>query len=328
VTEDVRIGVIGLGFGANHARVLQEIPGVCLAAVADTSRERLAPYHALGVCAYTDLEAMLATERLHAVIVAVPAGLHTEVALAAIGAGCAVLVEKPLAPSYADAKRIVAAARDAGVALMPGHIERFNPAVIELARRVQEGEIGRALQVTARRMSSMRERQHGRPTPPSDVNVVHDSAIHDIDAIRYILGLDVESVYGVGQSGIVTPHEDAITATMRFAGGSLIATLEVNWLSRRRVRDLTVLGERGTFLVDYAAKSLSLYRTPGEPPEEVPVAGPDQLEAELNAFIAAVREGAPLPVTPEDGLAAVAIADAITRSARSGKPVAMAEVWS
>jgi UDP-N-acetylglucosamine 3-dehydrogenase len=289
---------------------------------------------------------MLASARLDAVIVAVPASLHVEVSLDAIAAGCAVLVEKPLAPTYAEALRIVKAALDAGVSLMPGHIERFNPAHVELARRVRAGDIGRVLQLTARRMSAARAGEHGSRLPPSDVNVVHDSAIHDIDAIRYVLGLEVESVYGASQSGLVTPAEDAINATLRFKpsgageahpaleshplrGGNSsptpIASLEVNWLSPRRVRDLSVLGEHGTYVLDYASQSLILYRAPGEPAIEIPVTRHDQLEAELTAFVSAVRDGAPMPVSAEDGLAAVAIADALTKSARTGKIVALPE---
>jgi predicted dehydrogenase len=98
-------------------------------------------------------------------------------------------------------------------------------------------------------------------------------------------------------------------------------SLDVNWLAPRRVRDLTVLGERGMFHLDYAAQSLVLYRPAGGQPEQIAVQGHDQLEAELSAFVAAVRDGAPLPVTPDDGLAAVAIADAITQSARGRAPI-------
>ena len=330
VTSDLRIGVIGLGFGANHARILRSLPGACLAAVADANPERLAEAVSPEVCTYTSHEAMLASERLDAVIVAVPAGLHAEVALCAIEAGCAVLVEKPLAPSYAEALRIVEAARNAGVSLMPGHIECFNPAVIELSRRLGIGEIGRVLQVTARRMSSMRAGEHGSRLPPTDVNVVHDSAIHDIYAIRYLLGLEVSSVFSASQSGIVTAGEDAISALLHFEGQSgssaPIASLEVNWLAPRRVRDLTVLGDQGMFVLDYAAPSLTLHKTAAGPAQEISITREDQLEVELGAFVAAVRSGTTMPVTAEDGLAAVAVADALTRSARLGRPVAMEEV--
>jgi predicted dehydrogenase len=332
MTDDLRAGVIGLGFGANHARILGELAGVCLAAVADADPERCAPFEAAGARAYSDSASMLAAERLDAVVVALPAHLHVAAGCAAIATGAAVLVEKPLAPSYADAKRLVDAARSAGIILMPGHIERFNPAVIELDRRVKDGQLGRVLQVTARRMSAMRAGPHGSRLPPTDVNVVHDSAIHDIDAARCILGLEVESVYGIGHAGVVTGAEDSISAVLQFGASqglpAPVMSLDVNWLAPRRVRDLTVLGERGMFHLDYAAQSLALYRPAGEEPEQLAVEGRDQLEAELEAFVAAVRDGARLPVTPEDGLAAVAIADAITRSARSGEPVSLTAVTS
>ena len=323
MSDDLRVGVIGLGFGANHARILRDMPGVCLAAVADPDPARRAEAQTSETAAYDSYAAMFDTERLDAAVVAVPARLHVEVALAAIDAGCSVLVEKPLAPSAAEAGRIAAAARRAGVALMPGHIERFNPALVELARRVQAGEIGRVLQATARRMSKTRAGEHGSRLPPSDVNVVHDSAIHDIDAVRHVLGLEVESVYAAAQTGIVTTGEDAINATLHFAGApaSPIAALEVSWLSPRRLRDLTVIGENGMFVLDYAAQALSLYRDAGEPPAEIAIVRHDQLQAELRAFVAALHDGGPMPVTVEDGVIAVAVADAITLSARSGRPV-------
>jgi predicted dehydrogenase len=328
VTDDLRIGVIGLGFGANHARVLAELPGVHLAAVCDPDSQRSAAFVGTGVSAYADPAAMLGTERLDAVVVAIPARLHAEVSMAAIEAGCALLVEKPLAPAQAEALRIVDAAEQRGVALMPGHIERFNPALQELTRRVQAGEIGRVLHLSARRMSATRAGVHGSRLPPTDVNVVHDSAIHDIDAFRAVLDSEVLSVQAVAQSGIVTPAEDAISALLRFSAAgpasvplqSPSASLEVNWLSPRRVRELSVLGEDGMFLLDYAAQALTLYRQ-GSDPVTIPVARRDQLEAELGAFVTALRDGQPMPVTARDGLIAVAVADAITLSARKGKPV-------
>lgn len=326
VTADLRIGVIGLGFGANHARILEEMPGVRLAAVADTNAESLLPFEGTSTHVHSGYAWMLASEDLDAVVVAVPAALHLDASLRAIKAGCAVLVEKPLAPSLQDATRIVDAARQAGCCLMPGHIERFNPAVVEAACRVRRGEIGRVLHVAARRMSATRAGAHGNRLPPTDVNVVHDSAIHDIDAMRFIVGLEVESVFAASQSGVVRPVEDSVSAVLRFAGADSaqpgpIAGLNVSWLSQHRLRDVTIMGEQGSLFVDYAAQTLALSRSTDTPATQLPVQPADQLRAELMAFVAAVRDGAPLAVTPEDGLAAVAVADAITRSARTGSPM-------
>jgi predicted dehydrogenase len=334
MTRKLATGVVGLGFGANHARVLSQLPGARLAAVCDANPERLAA-SSYGAARYSDLGTMLREERLNALVVATPAHLHAPMALSAIEAGCAVLVEKPLATSYEEGARLVAAAAAAGVPLMPGHIERFNPALRELARRVRAGEIGRVLQLTARRMGAIR-------LPPTDVNVVHDSAIHDIDALRFVLGREVEEVYAVAQRGVVMPVEDAISGVLRFAPGAdgaaaPFASLEVNWLSPRRVRDLTVLGENGMFVLQYASQTLELYRAPprsgpvqgwslasdaeARPAEKIAIEPQEQLVEELVAFLDAVRDGTPIPVSAEDGLAALAIADALTRSARTGSPM-------
>jgi predicted dehydrogenase len=335
MTKSLAFGVIGLGFGANHARVLSTLPAVRLIAVCDTDVARLDPaVEGQEVATYTDFATMLREQKLDAVVVAVPARLHEPVALAAIAAGAAVLIEKPLAPSLAAGLRLVDAARSAGVLLMAGHIERFNPALQELARRVRAGEIGRVLQITARRMGAIR-------VPPEDVNVVHDSALHDIDAMRAVLGLEVEEVYATAQTGVVTPLENSVSSLIRFASNDgrpgPLGALEVNWLSPLRLRDLTVLGENGLFVLQYAAQSLRRYRLPprlgpvqgwslvtdpdGDAAETVPVEPREQLVAELEAFVAAIRDGTPPPVTTVDALAALSVADAMTESARSGRPV-------
>ena len=332
--SDLRVGVVGLGFGAVHARVLGELDGVRLAAVCDTNAERLATVaQGRDLATYVDHVAMLERERLDAVIVAVPATLHAQVALAAIGAGCAVLVEKPLAPSLAEGACLVEAAAAAGVALMAGHIERFNPAVQALARLVHAGEIGRVLQLTARRMGPIIVRAQ-------DVNVVHDSALHDIDVMRYVVAAEVETAFAQAQTGLLPPFEDSIFGVLRFAGDGgpgPIASLDVNWRAPRRVRDLTVLGENGLLVLDYAAQTLDLYRgegawtrpaaSPGWSPANggegmrIAVTPAEPLRQELAAFVAALRDGAPMPVSGDDALAALAIADALAESARTGLPV-------
>jgi UDP-N-acetylglucosamine 3-dehydrogenase len=337
---DLAFAVVGLGFGANHARVLAGMAGVRLAAVCDTDESRLAHLSgAYGAKAYRDFEEMLCGERLDAVAIAVPAGLHESLALAAFRQRVAALVEKPLAPSLEAGLRIVEAADAAAVPLMAGHIERFNPALQELARRVRSGEGGRVLQVTARRAGAIR-------LPPADVNVVHDSALHDIDAMRFVLGAEVEEVYAAAQSGIVTAGENAVLAQLRFAavdGLAALGSLEVNWLSPRRVRDLMVLGERGLFVLDYAAQTLDFYATPSKrtgpvqgweasrlagAPEgaRIDVEPKEQLAQELEAFVSALRNGGPMPVDNRDALAALAAADAITESARTGRPLRPAAV--
>ncbi len=339
MSGETAVGVVGLGFGANHARVLGELPTARLAAICDKDEARLADAaKARGATPYSDFAVMLQAEKLDAVVVAVPEKLHVAFAKAALEAGCAVLVEKPLAPSLEEAAGLVQAAEAAAAPLMAGHIERFNPAVQELRRRVQAGQAGQVLHLAARRSAPLRERAQ-------EVNVIHDSALHDIDAMRYVLNREVEGAFAMAQSGVRLPFEDSLAGVLRFAAQgeepAAVGSLEVNWLSPLRIRELTVLGTRGIFVLDYAAQTLEFHeastRPPGAPrdwsteashlrdPEaQIPIQQREQLEHELSAFVEAVRNGDPMPVTGRDALHTVAVADALTQSARTGQAVA---VW-
>jgi predicted dehydrogenase len=177
--------------------------------------------------------------------------------------------------------------------------------------------------------------------PPRDVNVIHDSAVHDIDAMRWVLDSEVTRVYAAARSGLKMPVDDSVSGVLHFESGPM-ASLEVSWLSARRVRDLAVIGETGMFVLRYAGQTLDYYKTPprsgplqgwslASTHEEgtaisIPVQPREQLVLELSAFVEAVRSGSPMPVTGEDGLAAVAIADAMTLSARTGEAVNLGSV--
>lgn len=336
VSPELAIAVVGLGFGANHARVLDSLAGVRLAAVCDPDDVRLKQAtEGRKATPYSDYATMLRKEELDAVVIAAPEKLHVPLALAAIEAGCAVLVEKPLAPSAKEASGLLQAASAAGVPLMAGHIERFNPAVRELHQRVQAGQAGRILHLAARRTAPMRERTQ-------DVNVIHDSALHDIDAMRYVLGREVESAFAMAQTGVRMPFEDSIAGVIRFVAAGdeaeVVGSLEVNWLSPLRIRELTLLGTEGIFVLDYAAQTLEFHaaatRPPGTPRDwstessdlrnpdaQIPIKRREQLEFELSEFVDAFRNGKPMPVSGEDALQTLAVADALTKSARTGLAV-------
>ena len=197
---------------------------------------------------------MLRDEALDAVVVAVPIRLHEQVAMAVIDAGKALLVEKPLAPSLDEGRRIADAASKRGVVLTSGHIERFNPAVQELTRRLRQGEAGRVLQVTARRLGPFATRTR-------DVSVIHDLALHDIDIMLHMLGRDVET--RLRADAARRPYRFGRHACRRPAlpRRARSALLEVNWLTPRKVRELSVLGERGLFVLDYLAQTLEFYES-------------------------------------------------------------------
>jgi UDP-N-acetylglucosamine 3-dehydrogenase len=336
VSERVlRAAVIGLGaMGSNHARVYAEIPGVELAAVADTDAARVG--HATrgrAARGYTNYRRMLDEERIDLVSVAVPTRAHGDVGTEVIARGVPLLVEKPLAATLDEGRRLRDLAAAAGVLLTVGHIERFNPAVIELKRQLSAGELGRVYQVHARRVGPFPERVR-------DVGVVLDLAPHDIDVMRYLLNSEVTRVQAETEQRINTEHEDMLIGLLRFAN-HVVGVLDINWLTPTKIRELSVLGERGLFVVDYLARELTFFENahgaeqPGGwaarhqkgvsegPVHQLKIDKREPLRMELEAFAAAVRAGTPPAVTPDDGLAAMAAAEALVRAARSGAGVSL-----
>jgi predicted dehydrogenase len=329
--------------GINHARVYGEMEGVELVAVADPAaeRRRLAarPPLAGSQRTYVDYREMLARERLDLVSVAVPTRLHREVALTALERRVATLVEKPIAADLEEGRAILAAAEKAGCQLMVGHIERFNPAVQELKRRLEAGELGRVFLARAERVGPFPQRTR-------DVGVVHDLATHDIDVMRFLLASEVERVYAETEAGLRTEHEDLLSAVIRFRSG-VVGLLEVNWLTPAKVRRLALVGEAGMFVVDYLTQELLFYEResagaaclpgqglPGQGPSlaaltgggegtmtRIPVEKKEPLRAELEAFVESVARGSPSPMLAEDALAAVEVAARLVESGQTGRVV-------
>jgi UDP-N-acetylglucosamine 3-dehydrogenase len=314
----LRAAVIGLGsMGLNHARVYGEIEGVELAAVADVSSDRLGL--ATTPNRYDDYRRLLAGERLDLVSVCVPTLLHHDIALAAIRSGVALLVEKPIAATLDQGRDLATVARDAGVPLMIGHVERFNPAVIETKRQLDAGKLGRVYHLYAQRTGPF-------PARVRDVGVVHDLAPHDIDVICFLLGSRPDRVYAETLRGVATEHEDLLSGILRFPDGA-VAVLDVNWLTPVKVRRLSLLGEKGLLQADYLSQRLTFY--PKGPdgqlldaaPQAIPIESAEPLRLELEAFGDAVRRGVPPPVSAEDGLAALQIASILVESAQTGAAV-------
>ena len=195
----------------------------------------------------------------------------------------------------------------------------------ELKRRLDAGDLGRVIEASARRVGPFFPRER-------DVGVAHDLATHDIDVLRWLLGCEVEQVQAETQRGIRTQHEDALVGVLRFEGG-VVASLEVNWLSPVKVRELTLLGERGMFVVDELRQELRFFASGGESPDAqppspqitaLPGAGQAPLRAELAAFLRVARGVEPPPISAADGIAALRVADALVAAAARGTPVRVA----
>ncbi len=327
-----RVAVIGVGaMGRNHVRVFNELPEAELLAVSDSSPETV---HAIAnhysVQAYTDYRKMLELEKPEAVSIAVPTVFHEEVALAAMEAGAHVLVEKPIAASLDEGRSLIERSRLLSRQFMVGHIVRFNPAIQTLKKKLEGGDLGQIFQISCRRVG---------PFPPRirDVGVVVDLAPHDIDIMRFLTGLDPERVYAETEQRIHTNHEDLVFGLFHFPE-HITGALEINWLTPTKVREITVLGEKGMFRVDDLTQDLYFYENAQangnlwgalktlkgvSEGSMIRFAQPryEPLKAELQAFLKSIRENSPVPVSGEDGLAALRLALAMVESGKSHRVI-------
>jgi predicted dehydrogenase len=332
----LRAGVIGLGMmGRNHVRVWDEaIHTVDLVAVADPDPAAVARATAgRRASGFEDPDRMLAEEELDLVSIVAPTSLHLPLTLAALRAGANVLVEKPIAATRDEALEMMAAAGAAGRMLTVGHIERFNPAIRELRRRLEADELGRIFQVHATRLGPF-------PARVRDVGVVVDLGPHDLDVMRYLIGSEPIRIYAETERRIHTEHEDLFNGTMKFANG-VVGILDINWLTPTKRRSLTVTGERGMYVADYIAQDLVFYPNTDAPETWVnpAAAGPitsvaegemvrravrrrEPLVVELEAFARAVADGGPPPVEPRDAMIALLLARKMVESAETGRVIA------
>lgn len=323
----VRAAVIGVGaMGRNHARVYSHLDGVELVGIADSDPAALEWISKrFPTRTYPNYNEMLAAERVDIASITVPTGLHEQVACDLMARGVHVLVEKPLAADVIEGERIIEVARQSGVCLGVGHIERFNPAIITLKRQLESGHLGRVFQIMIRRIGPF-------PARIKDVGVFLDLATHDIDVMNYLIGSEVVRVATETAQLLHTHNEDLAASLLRFANG-VIGVLVENWTSPTKIRDLSVSGERGMFVVDFLAQdlyffennytasnwdSLQVFRGMSEGNmTRFAITRDEPLRLELEAFVRAVTEGMPFPVSSQDALRAVRIAERLAYLAKA-----------
>jgi len=306
-----RVAVIGVGsLGQHHARILAAMPEVDLVAVVDTKSERAAEIAATrGTAPLTDASALLG--RVDAVIIATPTASHVETALPFVEAGAAVLVEKPLASSLAEADRLVEAAAARGILLATGHTERFNPAVAAALPLVSGPRF-----IEVHRLGTFPDRS-------LDIDVIFDLMIHDLDVLLAVVGADVTSVEAVGVN-VLTPRVDIANARLRFASGC-IANVTASRISRERVRKARFFQHDSYVSIDYAEQEVEAYRLvaadggrPAIQGGRVEVSSDEPLRLELADFVDAVRTGRPPVVTGRDGRAALSLATQVSELVSKG----------
>lgn len=296
-----KVGVIGVGaMGKHHTRVYTELPNVELAGIADINKDavyRTAEQY--NTKPFVDYKELLKCG-LDAVSIVVPTSLHAEVAVDTANAGVNMIIEKPIADTVENARKIIKSARENGVTLMIGHIERFNPIVPVIQKTIENTDI---ISIDIIRVG---------PFPPriKDVGVVIDLAIHDIDIIRYLTKSDFKKIYGLTSKNIYE-NEDVAILSFEMING-VLAHITTNWLTPFKAREINIATKekfiKGLF-IDQKVWEYSKYEEGvSHTIKELSVPLSEPLNAELHAFLNAINGNKEPPITGEDGLKALEVA--------------------
>jgi len=321
----VKVGVIGAGaLGFHHTRILRDVPGARLVGFHDANAERAAKVSAeLDVEAFA-LDALL--DQVDAVTIAVPTPYHYKVAAPALERGLHVMIEKPIATTLEEADALLAIARRTGAVLQTGHVERFNRAVRAALAHVEHPRF-----IESDRLAPFNARG-------SDVAVVLDLMIHDIDLVRTFVGGRVSAVSAVGVP-VLTPSVDIANARITFEAGA-VANITASRVSRDRTRKLRIFQPAGYLSLDLAAGTGEYYRLRRDVDfaalvanaqgaqaiesfvERISLDAPEgePLRLELEAFVKAVAGEAPIAVTGDDGREALAVALTIVEDIKRSLP--------
>jgi predicted dehydrogenase len=332
LTRPLRGAVLGLGMiGRHHARLLQTSARVAFAGAVDPAGDRFGVVHDRDLV-FGDLTALLRAGTPDFAIVAVPTEEHVATVRALATEGVHVLVEKPLAASAAEGRALIEVCQAAGIHAAVGHVERFNPALLELRRRTQEGQLGQVFLLATERIGPFPDRVR-------DVGVIKDLATHDLDLVRWLGGSPVERVTAETQHRMEREHEDLVLATGRLENAISFNCI-VDWVSPTKVRRTRALGERGMLVADTLTADLTFYangNVASEWPETQALRGVSEgdstryalarrepLLVELETFFDLLEGDANAGVvTLAEGLETVIVAEAVLASAQSGETVAL-----
>ena len=307
----MRVGVIGVGaMGQHHVRIYNEMANVDLVGISDVSEIRVKELSSqYGVPGFNDHTALLKQD-LDAVSIAVPTTLHKQIGLDAIACGTNILMEKPVSDTIENAKDLVNAASDAGVKLMVGHIERFNPAVMKLKHIVDSGLLGKIVSISTKRVGPYNPRIR-------DVGVILDIGVHDIDIISYLYGKQVNEIYAIAGSNFHS-FEDYAAILLRF-DHDFSGMVETNWLTPHKIRKLTAIGTKGVAYLDYIDQTVELHD--GEWIRQAKVEKSEPLKNELEYFIKSISSGMDPHPSGSDGLHVLEVAKAAIRSHKEARAI-------
>ncbi len=323
-TSPLRVAVIGVGsMGQNHARIYFHSDNAQLIAISDNyapNAEKMGKKY--NIPHYTNYQEMIEKEQIDAISIAVPTSLHKEVALYCLTQKKHILLEKPIASTQPEAQEIIACAKQNKVLLMIGHIERFNTAITALKERLAKNDLGEIYKINIERVGPF-------PTRITDVGVIIDLSVHDIDIINYLIESEPAQIYAQTQQKLHPTHEDAVTSLITYKNG-IHATLNINYLSPTKIRQLQIFGKKGMFHVNYLDQELFFYQnnsftsdnwesvTEGEM-KKIIVQKKEPLQQEIEHFLTCIQENKSPLVTGEAALNSLRIANNLLKSAKENK---------
>ena len=311
--EPLKVGVIGVGsLGEHHAEIYSQLDSAELVGIYDADRNRATAIAGkYGGAVFDSVEAL--ADSVEAASVVVPTDRHREIAMPLLERGIHLLVEKPIAATIADAEAMVQLAQNRGVILQVGHVERFNPVMKSL-----EKILDRPRFIEAIRLAPYPMPRKDLPPRGTEVSVVLDLMIHDLEIILHLVKSDIREIHAVGVP-VLSPTEDIVNVRLCFANGC-VANLSASRISREKTRKIRVFQKDAYVSLDYQNQSGSLCRkTPeGIVAEEVPVEKEQPLRSELATFVKCVINRDEPVVTGKNAFEALKLAVAICEHIRKG----------
>jgi UDP-N-acetylglucosamine 3-dehydrogenase len=334
----LKIAVIGAGsMGTNHLRVLKDFSEeqVELVGIAETDESLLKrAVSRFQVAGFSDYRLMIATTHPQLVAVAVPTCAHFEIATYVLERGINLLIEKPITATVDEARALIQLAEARGVKIAVGHIERFNPAISEVKRRLVANTLGRIFHLHARRLGPF-------PQRVQDVGVTLDLATHDIDVMRFLADSEIDHVYAETQRIVHKSCEDILLGLLHFSNAA-IGVLDVNWLTPTKVREISITGEKGMYLINYLTQDVYFYENDYTPTTwdalrsltgvsegtmtRLKIQKAEPLRIEYEDVIAAIVHDTAPTVTGEDGLATLEVVNKLMASTCLGLPTEIMSV--
>ncbi|MBS7657627.1 MAG: Gfo/Idh/MocA family oxidoreductase [Candidatus Bathyarchaeia archaeon] len=310
--KKLKVIVVGGGFwGKNQLRVLSEMKKVKLVGICDIEESKAKMLgEKYNIPWFTDLDEALNKLDFDAATICTPTITHAEIAKKILANGKHVLIEKPMTSTIEEGKELITLAEKNKVFLTVGFIERFNPAIKQLKKIIKAGKLGRIILILARRVTRWPERI-------GDVGVTKDSAIHDIDVMRFLLEKEVSSVYAKIGS-LKHRFEDYSEIMMSFEENT-VGFIDANWLTPRKIRTLIVTGSEATATVNYLTQELTIENSKLTIKPKINWEEP--LYIELKNFVESILKGVQPEPTGLDGLKALEVCEAILKSGKLNQVV-------